>query len=375
MTAAGSAGSSWAASARCSGPAPAPPRAHPPRRAGHSGRKGAPGQRVGLWLLLLCPRGLPHPDAERQTQQPRAKPSSAPAGGPRRQPPDPRSLPDPPHPPPEEPGAAHGAASPHGTVFDPLLDGGTAWPQIHASTPASDAKPSPQPQRSAPAARLPSNSGSQTAAPHLRPRTAGMNAACSPSLEPSERTRRPPLCDRPRLVARRGWLPEENRAGCPAGHPRPPISGGDPSGAGPRGGGSQLGGVGGPSRCSAGPARRASGRHRPTVTRSPRTGPPRAPLSVQRGDSHPRLQLTSRGGAVRKSSNSPETLCPRWRRRLCFPGLEEPRPSHRIPHAPALGLSRILHYAEEKKKQNPSPLCVGSLPRGRRSSKETRALI
>lgn len=219
---------------------PQPRKPHPPRGAGCSDRQGAPGPRVGLGPRLLGRRGSVHPEAELQTQRPGAQPSSAPARGPREQPPDPRGLGAPSPVSRESPAPLSAQRHLDGTALAP---GWAAVPSSRGSprlSPVSDAKPSPPPRRPAPAARLPSSPGPQTEAPHLRPRTAGPSAACRPSAEPSARALRPQLCDRPKLAARRGWLPEENRAGCPAGHPRPPVSGGDPSGAGTEGRGQQI---------------------------------------------------------------------------------------------------------------------------------------
>lgn len=129
----------------------------------------------------------------------------------------------------------------------------------------------------------------------LPPAAAEPSAACSPSRRPPRPAypRAPrhalasyPLCDQPRPAADAGWLLKENLAGCPPGHPRPSISGGDPSRAGTVGREQRAQGpplnCGGPSpqsRCSAGLARRARGRHRPrpTVTDCPPVHTRRAP--------------------------------------------------------------------------------------------------
>lgn len=75
----------------------------------------------------------------------------------------------------------------------------------------------------------------------LPPAAAEPSAACSPSRRPPRPAypRAPrralasyPLCDQRRPAADAGWLLKENLAGCPPGHPRPSISGGDPSRAG-----------------------------------------------------------------------------------------------------------------------------------------------
>lgn len=75
----------------------------------------------------------------------------------------------------------------------------------------------------------------------LPPAAAEPSAACRPSRRPPRPAypRAPrrslasyPLCDQPRPAADARWLLKENRAGCPPGHPRPSISGGDPSRAG-----------------------------------------------------------------------------------------------------------------------------------------------
>ena len=264
-------------------PEPRRPQTHPPRRAGCSGRQGAPGPRVPLGPRLLRLRGLPHPEAELQSQRRGEKPSSAPARGPRGQPPDPRGL--------RSPlatsigGPAPPSAQRHlsGTALAPRLDADTEWPRIPASIPnfRREALPAVSAfSRCRLAAIEPRDPDGGSPPAAVRP-----NAACSPSAEPSARTRRPPLRDRPRLAARRGWLPEENRAGCSAGHPRPPISGGDPSRAGTEGRGQRARG---PRRGAilAPPGGRGVATARRDALTAGRSSA--SPLSVQRGDPHPR---------------------------------------------------------------------------------------
>lgn len=179
-------------------------------------------------------------------------------------------------------------------------------PQVYA--PTSDKKPPPRgrtmtrapPQPSAVSARRPAaiKPRDPDRGSHLRSRAAGPSAACSPSgcLPQPAQPRAPrralaahPLCDRQKLAAGAAWLPKENRAECPPGHPRPPISGGDSSRAGSPGTPLNRGGLRPLSRRSAGPARLARGRPRPQLRRDPLSPCPSSfsPLSVQRSDPHP----------------------------------------------------------------------------------------
>ncbi|XP_052496522.1 proline-rich protein 2-like [Budorcas taxicolor] len=167
-----------------------------------------------------------------------------------------------------------------GTALAPPLDGGTeAGPRVYPLLPTRNPPRSLSIQPPPPIAIEPRNpdGGSPPAA-------AGPNAACSPSVKPLARTRRPPLCDRPRLAARRGCSRRKTGLGVPRvirAHPFPEET---PAGRGPRG---RAASVGAPSPRSVSPARPARGRPRPAVTRGPPAGP-ESPLSVQRGDPQPR---------------------------------------------------------------------------------------
>lgn len=181
-------------------------------------------------------------------------------------------------------------------------------------SPASDAKPSPQSQRSAAAARLPSSPGTQTAAPHLRPRDRTRPAA--PPRSP------PRALAVPRSATGLGWRPgaggSRRKTGLGAlrvtrAHPFPEET---PAGRGPRGGGSKCGG---PVAAQCWPHPAGEGSPPPAVTRSPPAGPPRAPVRCNAEILTRGRQLTCRGGTGKRSPSSPETLCPRRRRRLCFP--------------------------------------------------------
>lgn len=142
---------------------------------------------------------------------------------------------------------------------------------------ASDEQPPPRgraptrapcsPRRPAPAARLPSSPGPDSGSP---PAAAGPSAAPAPPgaprlRRPPARTDHPPAL-RPAEAGGPAQFSKANEAGCPPGHPRPPISGGDPSRAGYEGRGQRARGPlhrGRPrplSRRSASPARRARGR-------------------------------------------------------------------------------------------------------------------
>lgn len=214
---------------------------------------------------------------------------------------------------------------------------------------------------------------------HQAPGPAGSHLrAVGRGLRPSRRPPRPayprapgahsppthPLCDQRRLAAGAEWLPKENRAGCPPGHPRPSISGGDPCRAGTLGreqGAPALkrGGLRLLSRHRSGPVRRAGvaitpALPWPTLPRPILVEPTRCNAAILT----PCSPLTNRGEPSKRSSCSQETLCPRRRRPLCSPVLESPRPGHRITHAPALRLPRIFHRGEK----NPS---LGSAPGAR----------
>lgn len=131
----------------------------------------------------------------------------------------------------------------------PRLDGDPEGP--HVCPPTSDEKPPPrgraltraplQPWALSPRRPTAIKSGTQGSGSHLRARAAGSSAARSPSGLPPRPAgpRAPrralaalPLCDWPRPAAGARLLAKENGAGRPPGHPRPPISGGDPGRAG-----------------------------------------------------------------------------------------------------------------------------------------------
>lgn len=84
---------------------------------------------------------------------------------------------------------------------------------------------------SVPAARLPSSPGTQTAVPTCGRGQPGKARPAAPPIPGHLRAHSPPTGSATGRSCRPAprYLPKGNRAGCPPGHPRPPISGGDPS--------------------------------------------------------------------------------------------------------------------------------------------------
>lgn len=149
--------------ARSRSPQARGPQAHPPRGAGCSGRQGAPGPRVRLGPGLLRLRGLPHLDAQLHFPRRGDGPFSAAARAPQGQLLDARSL--------RGPRAALGqlTSSPR-TALAPALDGGTERPRLPASIPCFRRETLRVASAFSPRRPSPSSPGTQTAAPHLRPR-------------------------------------------------------------------------------------------------------------------------------------------------------------------------------------------------------------
>ncbi|XP_029062534.1 collagen alpha-1(I) chain-like [Monodon monoceros] len=243
--------------ARSGSPRPCAPQTQPPRRAGCSGRQGAPGPRVPRGPRLLRLRGLPHPEAELQTQRRGEKPSSAPARGPRGQPPDPRHLQRGPR------AALVAASSPRDRTrpADPRV-----YPQLRTRSPPRSLSVQPLPpgchRAPGPRRRLPTCGRATERG--LQPLRGALGAhSPPPALRPAE----------------------ENRAGCSAGHPRPPISGGDPSRAGTEGRGQQARGPRRGAMLAPPGGRGVATARRDALTAGRSSASPR---SVQRGDPHPR---------------------------------------------------------------------------------------
>lgn len=258
---------------------------------------GAPGRGSHRSPRPLSASPASRTEAELQIQWLGTNPSLAPTRGRSRRvplPPETGSPSNPSYPPLEEsPAPPLAAASPPRKGLAPRLDGGTEWPRGPSSMPqlptrshlpaGAHRRAHPcRPRRSVPVARLPSSPGTQTAAPTcgrgaergLQPLPAPAAARVPPT--PSARTRLLPALRTAEASGRRGVAPEGKRGWgalqVTLAHPFPEEP---PAGRGRWGGSSERRApikprwAEPPSRCSAGPARRARGRPRPSVTHSP----------------------------------------------------------------------------------------------------------
>lgn len=282
--------------------------------------------RPGPWVASvprLPPgfRGLPHPEAELKTQRMRANPFPGADARPTE-----KSGPvsgagvafEPPYPSPEESlapppgvGPLRGRNAPRGWTVVPSGPG----------PPTSEERPPPRgraPTRAPlqPAATGPRRPMPPSPGPRQRPPPAAAGSGAKRGLQPlgapappagSRAPRRAlaahPPCDRPRLAAGARCPLEENGAGCPPGHPRPPISGGDPSREGAASAGPPLN-QGGPRppvrapRLAPPGGRGGRPRPRPAVTHSPRPVLAEPTFGATRRFSPPQ-SATDRGGSAK----------------------------------------------------------------------------
>ncbi|XP_045685375.1 protein SPT2 homolog [Phyllostomus hastatus] len=250
--------------------------------------------------------------------------------------------------------------------------GGTGWPHVY--TPTSKEKPLPMcahrlahpcsPGCSLPAARLPSSPGTQTAVPTCGRGQRGQARPAAPPIPGHLGGHSPPT----RSATGRSCRPasdtprKKNRAGCPPGHPRPPISGGDPGRGATVGREQRAQGPTKPLRAAPllprlgaalAPPGGRGGLPRLAVTHSTPGQSTSGSLSVQRGDSHPCSPHPTWGGGgvwqkvllLPRGPQSPLVSL------TLFPLLDSLRPGYRSPHAPALHQPRILHRRERERER------------------------